>query len=119
MPCKSLTENESLLLHAMTDQSRDSACDSLICTYYVALGNKSKDSMIAKTTYINDINNREDRTMLFKVYSKLNNSFAVLRMQFASMDQVENNLACYFQVVTVSLVLIVVIAAILIIFSTN
>ena len=91
LPYKSLAANESLLAHAMTVQSRDSTCNSLIYTYPFALGNKSKDSMINETTHTNDINNREDPTMLFKVCSKLHKSFAcvVLRIQFMSIDQIE------------------------------
>ena len=52
----------------MTAQTRDSTCDSSIYTYPVALGNKSKDSMITETTHTNDISNREDSKMPFKVH---------------------------------------------------
>ena len=64
--CKTLMSNEGLLLYAMTAQPRDSTYDSSICTYLVMLGNKSKDSMITKTTCTNNISNREDVTMPLK-----------------------------------------------------
>ena len=70
LPCKSLTANEGLLLHTLTLQSRDSTYDSAMRTCPVALGHKSKDSMVAEMAYINDINNKEDPTRPFKVYSK-------------------------------------------------
>ena len=60
--CKSLIANEGLLLHALTIQSRDSSCNSLFCTYHIALENKSKDSTITESACINDISNREDPT---------------------------------------------------------
>ena len=88
LPYKSLTANEGLLLHTITAQSRDSSYHSSLYTYHSALGNKSKDSMIVKTTCINDINIREDPAMPFKVYSKMHKSFIyiVLHMQFISID---------------------------------
>ena len=88
LPHKCVIANEGLLLHTITLQSRDSACDSSINTYPVALGNKSKDSMITETTHINDMNVREDPTKPFKVYSKQHKYFvnAVLFNQFMSMD---------------------------------
>ena len=81
--------------HALTIQSRDSTYDSSICTYPVALGNKSKDSMITESAYIDDISNREDPTMIFKACLKQHKSFvhAVLHLQFISIDQIENVLA--------------------------
>ena len=47
--------------------------------------------MVAEITYINDINNREDPTRPFKVYSKKHDSFVnvVLFLEFISMDQIE------------------------------
>ena len=74
--------------HALTFQSRDSACDSSIYTYSIALENKSKDRMITKTTCTNDTNNREDPTKAFKAHSKKHESFVyvVLCNQFISMD---------------------------------
>ena len=66
LPHNSLTTSEGLLLHAFALQPRDSTHDSSTCTYPVALGHKSKDSMITETTHINDINNREDPSMPFK-----------------------------------------------------
>ena len=85
---KSLIVNKGLLSHVITAQSRDSTYASSMRTHPVALGNKSKDSMINETTCANDINNREDLTILFEAYSKLHKSFmhAVLYMQFASID---------------------------------
>ena len=72
---KRLVANESLLLHMLTLQSRNSTHDSAMCTYPVALGHKSKDSMVTEMAYINDINNKEDPTRPFKVYSKKHKSF--------------------------------------------
>ena len=91
LPYTSLTANEGLLLHTLTLQSRDSTYDSATYTYPVALGHKSKDSMVAETAYINDINNKEDPTRPFKVYSKKHKSFinCVLCHQYFSMDQIE------------------------------
>ena len=95
LPCKSLMANEGLLLHTLSLQSRDSTCDSAMCTHPVALGHKSKNSMVAETACINDINNKEDPTRPFKVYSKKHKSFinCVLYHQYFSMDQIEKR-AC-------------------------
>ena len=89
--CKSLIVNEVLLLHTFTLQSRDSTHDFSIYTYPVSLGYKYKDSVIGEITYINDINNREDPTRPFKVYSKKHDKFVniVLFLELISMDQIE------------------------------
>ena len=84
---KSLIANEGLLLHATTVQSRDSTCNSSIHTYPVALGNKSKDSIIIEITCADYINNRENPTMTFKVRSKQHKSFvyAVLSILYMAL----------------------------------
>ena len=47
--------------------------------------------MVAETAHINDINNEEDPTRLFKVYSKKHKLFinCVSYHQYFSMDQIE------------------------------
>ena len=91
LPCKSVASNEGLLLHTVTIQSRDSACDSSTCTCPVALGTKSKDSMITESTFLEDWNIREDPTKPFKACSKQHKSFIniVCYDQCMSMDQIE------------------------------
>ena len=91
LPCKSVATNAGLLLHTLTFQSIDSTYDSSICTYPIALGTKSKNSMITETKYIKDWNQREDPNKPFKVYSKAHKCFlnVVLYNQYMSMDQIE------------------------------
>ena len=89
-PRAGLTVSKGLLLNALPLQDRDSMHNSSTYTKPATLGCRTKDSMIVKISYPSDMNEKEDLSMPFKVYSKnIALMFRFLLLKFISADQLE------------------------------